>query len=1047
VARWALGWCHALFGLVLVVLLAVGALAWRLGQGPIDLPFIAGAIEAEANGAGAMGLPAGQRLEVGSATLGWQGWREGRLAPLDLVLRGVRLRGAEGGMLAELPDTAVSLALPRLLRGELAPRVLRLQAPALRLTRDAAGRMALALDGPASDTPLEAPRDGTSAFADLLQQLTRPPDDSTALGALERLGVVDGRLSLVDAVFGVTWLLDGVQLDLERQAAGGVALRGRGQVRLGAAVAPVRVFGTLAGTPPVADLSLEIAAADPGLLAAAVPALAPLSAIAAPLRLTLRGRADMAGGAEGMAAGVSIGAGRIDLGAGRVVAIAGGEASFVQTATGGRIEAGMLRLDGPGAPVLRVTAEARHGPEGTTGTARLLLDRLAVSDLGRFWPEALLTSTRAWIVENITAGEARDGRWTIAFAAGPDFADPRVTAVEGTLDVSDATVHWLRPIPPAEGARGRISFGLPAITVAVEAGRQGGIALREGEVRFLFPDSGPETTEMRFALAGPVPDALAVVKHPRLKLFERRPLPLNNPRGIMEGTLTVAFPLLRDLPVEQLRVRAQTRLRDVRLDDLLFGRPLERGQFELTVDNDGLRTTGTGTLGGIAGRIGVEMDFRAGPPNQVIMRETVVARATAAQLEALGLPAEDVASGPIALDVRSERRRTGPARVAVRADLRDATLAVAPLAWRKGPGENAGAELTLRLNGDALQAIETFRVDAPALRLRGNATFAAGARLERVTVNEGAIDGSRFVGEARPPPSRGAAWAVSLRGSVLDLRAAIAAEDPPGTGEPDPRPPLGVEARFERVLLGDRRQLTGVEARARVDALGVVREGRITGSAGPRGPFSLAVTPEGTGRSLSLTAEDAGALLNSFDVLRHLEGGRLTVNARYAHNRPGAPLTGRAEMRDFAVRNAPGFAKLLQALTLYGLVDALSGPGLNFAELIAPFRLTPDSLTLEEARAFSASLGLTARGTLHRRRQTIAMEGTIVPAYVFNSLLGNLPLLGRLFSPEAGGGLFAATFRLSGAIDDPQVSVNPLAALTPGFLRGIFGGGQGPPPR
>jgi hypothetical protein len=73
------------------------------------------------------------------------------------------------------------------------------------------------------------------------------------------------------------------------------------------------------------------------------------------------------------------------------------------------------------------------------------------------------------------------------------------------------------------------------------------------------------------------------------------------------------------------------------------------------------------------------------------------------------------------------------------------------------------------------------------------------------------------------------------------------------------------------------------------------------------------------------------------------------------------------------------------------------------------------------------------------------MEGTIVPAYMLNSLLGNIPLLGRLFSPETGGGLFAATWRLNGPLDDPQVSVNPLAALTPGFLRGIFGGGTTPP--
>uniref|UniRef100_UPI001F46590D AsmA-like C-terminal region-containing protein n=1 Tax=Falsiroseomonas oryziterrae TaxID=2911368 RepID=UPI001F46590D len=229
-----------------------------------------------------------------------------------------------------------------------------------------------------------------------------------------------------------------------------------------------------------------------------------------------------------------------------------------------------------------------------------------------------------------------------------------------------------------------------------------------------------------------------------------------------------------------------------------------------------------------------------------------------------------------------------------------------------------------------------------------------------------------------------------------------------------------------------------------MDGRGVLLDGRLRGRAGPRGPFEATIAPEGAGRTLRLVAEDAGALLHAFDVLRHLEGGRLNVTASYAHNGRGAPLSGTAEMSDFVVHNAPAFAKLLQAMTLYGLVEAVSGPGLNFARLVAPFTLSPEALTLEDARAFSASLGLTARGTLDRRRQRVAMEGTIVPAYIFNSLLGNIPILGRLFSPEAGGGVFAATFRLQGALDDPQVSVNPLAALTPGFLRGLFGLGQQP---
>ena len=64
------------------------------------------------------------------------------------------------------------------------------------------------------------------------------------------------------------------------------------------------------------------------------------------------------------------------------------------------------------------------------------------------------------------------------------------------------------------------------------------------------------------------------------------------------------------------------------------------------------------------------------------------------------------------------------------------------------------------------------------------------------------------------------------------------------------------------------------------------------------------------------------------------------------------------------------------------------------------------------------------------------MTGTVVPAYFFNQLPGLIPVVGRLFSPEKGGGLFAAQYSVRGPLSDPKVGVNALSALTPGFLAG-----------
>jgi hypothetical protein len=105
----------------------------------------------------------------------------------------------------------------------------------------------------------------------------------------------------------------------------------------------------------------------------------------------------------------------------------------------------------------------------------------------------------------------------------------------------------------------------------------------------------------------------------------------------------------------------------------------------------------------------------------------------------------------------------------------------------------------------------------------------------------------------------------------------------------------------------------------------------------------------------------------------------------------------------------------------------------------APFSLSNDVLSLGESRMFNAALGLTARGTIDINADTAELTGTIVPAYFFNSLLGRMPLVGQLFSPERGSGLFAANYSVRGALADPTVSINPLSALTPGFLRNVFG--------
>jgi hypothetical protein len=477
----------------------------------------------------------------------------------------------------------------------------------------------------------------------------------------------------------------------------------------------------------------------------------------------------------------------------------------------------------------------------------------------------------------------------------------------------------------------------------------------------------------------------------------------------------------------------------VHLSAVAAGHDLDQGVLDLTANPDGMKLSGRASLASIPAKLDASMDFRSGPATQVVQSITVAAQPDARQLAAAGLDATSLLNGPAQLQLVLSERRNGQGDLAVTADLTGAELAVAALEWRKPRDASARGSARVLLDRDRLAGIEAVQLDGDGLVLRGRGDFSSG-RLTSFTIDRLVLGRTLAQGTLSLPT--GGPIAANIRGSTLDLAPRLGRNSPSQPAardktEPPPSPPWTVDARFDRVLMARGRIASDVVVHAENDGR-LVRQLRLDGRSGPQAPFMAQVASDRAGRRLTASASDAGELLRSLDYLRSMQGGRLSVQAQYDDAQPGRPLSGSAEIDDFRISDAPALAKLLQAMTLYGLLEAMQGSGLGFTRLVAPFRLTEDALELNDARAFSSSLGLTMKGRLDLAADRMDMQGTIVPAYFFNSMLGNIPLVGKLFSPETGGGVFAASYTVRGRLDDPSVSVNPLAALTPGFLRGLF---------
>ena len=189
-----------------------------------------------------------------------------------------------------------------------------------------------------------------------------------------------------------------------------------------------------------------------------------------------------------------------------------------------------------------------------------------------------------------------------------------------------------------------------------------------------------------------------------------------------------------------------------------------------------------------------------------------------------------------------------------------------------------------------------------------------------------------------------------------------------------------------------------------------------------------------------MSSNDAGTILREFDVADNIIGGQLVLEASKAERDDASPWHGKLAVTNFRVAKAPILARLLALGSLSGISDLATGKSMHFDRLDIPFAMQFRRLTISNARAVGSEIGISASGEIDLEGDGTRLEGTVVPAYTLNALLGRIPLMGNILTGGEGGGVIAVDYSLSGPLDEPKIQVNPLSALAPGILRNLLRG-------
>ncbi|MAI89544.1 DUF3971 domain-containing protein [Ponticaulis sp.] len=201
---------EGLTGLVLLIGLIFGLIAWRLVSGPTDLEFVRGDIEAAIES-----TRGGKQVDIERVSLRWQQDTN----EFEIFAQGLTFYDAEHALVARADSAIIEINAIRLIYGDVSLSELHVRSGEFTFRRDMNGAIWIAGEEVPAVRPVQV-YEAVSPIQYAEQTLLNVVENvsaSAAVADIDEITLSEFRVVLIDEPLGIDWWLEGADLSLSRE--------------------------------------------------------------------------------------------------------------------------------------------------------------------------------------------------------------------------------------------------------------------------------------------------------------------------------------------------------------------------------------------------------------------------------------------------------------------------------------------------------------------------------------------------------------------------------------------------------------------------------------------------------------------------------------------------------------------------------------------------------------------------------------------------------------------------------------------------------------